>query len=179
VLVTFAQFAKEQGVSGPAISQAAKKRLLRAVRRDVKGRPMLDLEVARDLWGKGNVRQARETRPAADEQTGRKRPVTAAVAAEVMKLADDAIPEIGISLERKEHYRAELAKVEAMQRRAELGSVAEMKHEAFALGKAVREGVLGVIPRLSADLAAMADRFEIEQRLDEELTTALRVLADG
>ena len=54
-----------------------------------------------------------------------------------------------------------------------------MKREAFALAKSVREGLLGIIPRVSADLAALADPFEIEQRLEAEVLTALRALADG
>jgi len=147
---------------------------------------MLDQELARELWSHGNVRQARQAkgdqpRPVVElEQPQQpKRAVAAAVAVEVMKLPDDMIPDIGISLERKEHYRAEVAKVEALQRRESVGSIAEMKREAFTLGKAVREGVLGIIPRLGADLAAMTDRFEVEQRLEDELTTALRALADG
>ena len=96
-----------------------------------------------------------------------------------MRLPDDAIPDLGISIERKEHYRAELAKVEAMRKREEVGSIAEMKREAFTLGKAVREGVLGVVARVSADLAAMTDQLEVERRLEAELTVALRSLADG
>lgn len=103
----------------------------------------------------------------------------AAVAAAVLALPDDSIPGRDISEERKLHYQAELAKVQALQAREEVGSVDAMKREAFALGKAVRDGVLSVVPRVSADLAALADSFEIEQRLEAELLTALRVLADG
>jgi len=72
-----------------------------------------------------------------------------------------------------------LAKVQALQARQEVGSIDAMKREAFALAKAVREGVLGIIPRVSADLAALADPFEIEQLLEAEVLTALRALADG
>lgn len=188
VLVTYGQFAEEVGVSRPAISKAAKGRLAKAIR-EVKGRPMLDQELARRLWGQGNMRQARQiskadAAPVADAPAPvtRRRladPVAAEVAAEVMKLPDDAIPDLGISLERKEHYRAELAKVEALQRREEVGSIAEMKREAFALAKQIREGVLGIIPRVSADLAALSDQFEVERRLEGELLVALRSLADG
>ena len=66
-----------------------------------------------------------------------------------------------------------------MHQREELGSIADMKREAFGLAKAVREAVLGVVPRVSADLAAAGDRFEVERLLESELITALRVLADG
>ena len=96
-----------------------------------------------------------------------------------MALRDDAIPGRDISEERKLHYQAELAKVQALQARQEVGSIEAMKREAFALAKSVRESVLGIIPRVSADLAALADPFEIEQRLETEVLTALRALTDG
>lgn len=186
MLVSFADFAKTQGVSKQAISKAASGRLASAVR-EVDGKRCLDQERALELWTCGNMRQARKPKaaPAAPPslgRPGRPRAVDAdatAVAAEVMRLPDDAIPDLGISIERKEHYRAELAKVEAMRKREEVGSIAEMRREAFTLGKAVREGVLGVVARVSADLAAMTDQLEVERRLEEELTVALRSLADG
>lgn len=82
-------------------------------------------------------------------------------------------------MERKEHYNAELAKVKALQARQEVGSIRDMEREAFALAKSIREGMLSIIPRISADLAALGDTFEIERLLEAEVTTALRVLADG
>jgi hypothetical protein len=189
MLVSFADFAKTQGVSKQAISKASTGRLASAVR-EVDGKRCLDQERALELWTRGNVRQARKPKaapaaPAASPSPGRPGrpravdPDAAAVAAEVMRLPDDAIPDLGISLERKEHYRAELAKVDAMRKREEVGSIAEMRREAFTLGKAVRDGVLGVVARVSADLAAMTDQLEVERRLEEELTVALRSLADG
>lgn len=186
MLVSFADFAKTQGVSKQAISKAASGRLASAVR-EVDGKRCLDQERALELWTCGNMRQARKSKaasagPRMAGRSGRPRAEdadAAAVAAEVMRLPDDAIPDLGISIERKEHYRAELAKVEAMRKREEVGSIAEMKREAFTLGKAVREGVLGVVARVSADLAAMTDQLEVERRLEEELTVALRSLADG
>jgi hypothetical protein len=183
MLVSFADFAKTQRVSKQAISKAASGRLASAVR-EVDGKRCLDLERALELWTCGNMRQARKSKAAPPSLGRPRRPRAedadaAAVAAEVMRLPDDAIPDLGISIERKEHYRAELAKVEAMRKREEVGSIAEMKREAFTLGKAVREGVLGVVARVSADLAAMTDQLEVERRLEAELTVALRSLADG
>lgn len=186
MLVTFGEFAEEVGVSRPAISKASRTRLARAVR-TVKGRPVLDQDLARELWRTGNVKQARAINEAEPDEVTAVRPrrlrgangAAGAIAMEVMKLPDDAIPELGISLERKEHYRAELAKVEALQKREEVGSIAEMKRQAFELAKTVREGVLGIVPRVSADLAALTDQFEVERRLEGELLIALRMLADG
>jgi hypothetical protein len=72
-----------------------------------------------------------------------------------------------------------MAELEFKERDKQLGSIAEMKREAFALAKTVRDGMLGIIPRVSADLAALTDPFEIERRLEEEVLVALRALSDG
>ncbi len=175
-LVTYTEFADRVGVSRPAISKAVKNRLMDAVK-ERRGKPVLDLERALELWNAGNQRQARGR--AAPPATPPPLPSAADLDEAVRQLPDDAIPQLGISLERKEHYRAELAKIQAMQQREELGSIAEMKQEAFGLAKSVREAVLGIVPRVSADLAAAADRFEVERLLEAELVAALRVLADG
>jgi hypothetical protein len=177
VLVSHKEFSLLVGVSRPAISKAAKDGRLRDAVVVDNGRPMLNREQALQLWERGNVRKARSgSEPVA---VVKREEVAAAVAAKVMALPDDEIPGLGISIERKEHYRAEVAKVQAMREREEVGLISEFERTAFAVGKAVREGVLGIVPRVSADLAAIGDVFEIERRLEAELITALRVLADG
>ena len=176
LLVSLTEFGKQVGVSQPAVSKAAKTRLAAAVVAK-NGKPMLDLDRAMELWSAGNQRQARARATAATAPPPL--PSVADVAEAIRQLPDDAIPDLGISIERKEHYRAELAKIQAMHQREELGSIADMKREAFGLAKAVREAVLGIVPRVSADLAAAGDRFEVERLLESELVTALRVLADG
>jgi hypothetical protein len=197
VLIKPAELAAIKGVSRPTVSEAMKSRIKAAIV-EQGGRRMLDRDLALELWDRNTRRnnnakigaagKARDRRPAAPPSPS---PATraaapevlttaaAAVAAEVMKLPDDAIPGLDESMERKEHYRAELAKVQALRERGEVGSIRDMEREAFALGKAVKEGVLAIIPRIGADLAAMGDRFEIEQLLEAELTTALRMLANG
>jgi hypothetical protein len=191
MLVLPSEFALIKGVSKGTVSDAMKSRIAGAIVLE-NGRRMLDRDLALDLWDRNTkpnnnakigaaglernrrpAEQPREPAPAAPATTA------AAVAAAVMALRDDAIPGRDVSEERKIHYQAELAKVQALQARQEVGSIDAMKREAFALAKTVREGVLGIIPRVSADLAALTDPFEIERRLEEEVTTALRSLADG
>lgn len=203
-LVSFAEFARIKGVKPPSVTEAVKSRIAQAVVIR-NGRRMLNRDLALSLWDRSSrstyervrtgkpvasSRQRRADReptveaPPAEvvEDRERRRPAdatAAAVAEAVMKLPDDMIPEIAESLERKEHYRAELAKVQALQARSEVGSIREMEREAFALAKAVREGMLSIIPRISADLAATSDAFEVERLLEAEVSTALRMLADG
>ncbi len=88
-------------------------------------------------------------------------------------------PPLAVSKAIRSAYDAKMAELEFKERDKQLGSIAEMKREAFALAKTVRDGMLGIIPRVSADLAALTDPFEIERRLEEEVLVALRVLSDG
>ena len=190
-LLTPAEFARVKGVTRQTVSTAMQSRLKGAIV-EQGGKRWIDRDRGLELWDRNTQRnnnakisdagKAADKRPAAAPQAPNPDlPTTAAaaVAAAVMALPDDSIPGRDISEERKLHYQAELAKVQALQAREEVGSIDAMKREAFALGKAVRDGVLAVVPRVSADLAALADSFEIEERLEAELLTALRVLADG
>jgi hypothetical protein len=88
-------------------------------------------------------------------------------------------PSLAISKQVKAAYEAKLTELNFKERNGEMGSIRDMEREAFALAKAVREGMLSVIPRISADLAALGDAFEVERLLEAEVATALRVLADG
>jgi hypothetical protein len=88
-------------------------------------------------------------------------------------------PPLAISKQVKAAYEAKLTELDYKERNGEMGSIREMEREAFALAKTVREGMLSIIPRISADLAALGDAFEVEQLLEAEVITALRVLADG
>jgi hypothetical protein len=183
-LVTQAEYAKLRGCSEAAVSTARKKRIKAAeVVRD--GKVLIDSAKADELWAK-NSRPRRggnlpKTSPMPPPETPPpvNLPTDDQLLDLVMRLPEDAIPPIIESEARKEHYLAEKHKIAALQARNEVGSIDAMKREAFALAKAVREGVLGIIPRVSADLAALADPFEIEQRLEAEMLTALRALADG
>jgi len=88
-------------------------------------------------------------------------------------------PPLAVSKQVKAAYEAKLTELDYKERNGEMGSIREMEREAFALAKSVREGMLSIIPRISADLAALGDAFEVEQLLEAEVITALRVLADG
>lgn len=88
-------------------------------------------------------------------------------------------PSLAVSKQVKAAYDAKMAELEYKERNGEMGRIEDMKREAFGLAKQIREGVLGIVPRVSADLAAISDQFEVERRLEGELLVALRSLADG
>ena len=182
-LVTQSEYAKLRGCSEAAVSTARKKRIKAAeVIQD--GKVLIDSGKADDLW----TRNSRPRRggnlpktppPLTAEPPPTSLPTDEQLLALVQGLPEDQVPDLIDSQRRKEHYLAERAKVAALREREEVGPIREMEREAFALAKSVREGMLSIIPRISADLAALGDAFEVEQLLEAEVITALRVLADG
>jgi len=183
-LVTQSEYAKLRGCSEAAVSTARKKRI-KAAEVIQGGKLLIDSEMADDLWAR-NSRPRRGGNLPKDPHPAKVKPpppaslpTDAQLLALVQGLPEDQVPDLIDSQRRKEHYLAERAKVAALREREEVGPIREMEREAFALAKSVREVMLSIIPRISADLAALGDRFEVEQLLEAEVITALRVLADG
>jgi hypothetical protein len=180
-LVTQSEYAKLRGCSDAAVSVARKKRI-KAAEVIQGGKVLIDSERADDLWAR-NSRPRRGGNPPKSPPRAQPPPATLPTDEQLLALVrglpEDQVPDLIDSQRRKEHYLAERAKVAALREREEVGPIREMEREAFALAKSVREGMLSIIPRISADLAALGDAFEVEQLLEAEVITALRVLADG
>ena len=120
----------------------------------------------------------RTTEPIPGKQREKSSP-PAAKPAKGPALPDDAIPDMQISRERHEHYKAEQAKLAVDQQRGELIPLEHVKREAFALAKAVREALLNLPDRVANQLAGENDPAAVHQLLSDELTGALAQLADG
>jgi hypothetical protein len=183
-LVTQSEYAKLRGCSEAAVSTARKKRI-KAAEVIQSGKVLIDSEKADDLWARNSRPRRGGNLPKSPQPAKAEPPPPASLPTDeqllalVQGLPEDQVPDLIDSQRRKEHYLAERAKVAALREREEVGPIREMEREAFALAKSVREGMLSIIPRISADLAALGDAFEVEQLLEAEVITALRVLADG
>lgn len=71
---------------------------------------------------------------------------------------------------RREGALAELAELELAKRRGELVDRARVESAAFAIGRMLRDAVLGLPTQLAPALASVTDSFEVEA----QLRTALR-----
>jgi len=96
----------------------------------------------------------------------------------IEQLPDDAIPDLNESRARKEHYQAELAKLQVSQQRGELVPAEQVKKEAFQMGRVVREALANLADRLSHELAGVSDPAIIHQVLTQEHRAALMELCD-
>ena len=188
-----AEFAAIKGVSKPTVHEAMKARIAAAIV-EVNGRRLLDRDLALELWD-ANTRRNSNTKTGlpADRKTAERKarqaksvpptpaslPTDEQLLALIKGLPEDAIPSILVSEARKEHYLAEKHKVAALQARGELVPSDQVKAEAFACARAVRDALLGLADRLAPMLAATTDARECHRLLTEEHRVALRGLSDG
>lgn len=79
---------------------------------------------------------------------------------------------------RREHYNAELSRMEAEERAGELTNAKEVDDDGYTTAARTRDAMLDIPYHLSATLAAMDDADKIEQLLTNEIEKALRTLSD-
>ena len=95
------------------------------------------------------------------------------------RLPDDSIPDLNESRARREHYQAELAKLQVTQQRGDLVPAEQVKKDAFNVGRAVREALSNLADRLSHQLAGETDPVVIHKLISDEHRAALSELAGG
>ena len=157
------------------MTHATKSRIAAAVV-EKDGKRWLDRDMALELWRKNtlknNVAKVDEPDPVKPRDARELRQ-------QVAGLPDDEIPELNESRARREHYQAELAKLEVDLKRKELVPAVDVQKEAFALGRSVREALANLADRLSYQLAGETDPVRIHAVLTDEHRAALVELSNG
>lgn len=183
MLVTFSEFAAIKGCAKGTVTAATKSRIAAAVV-EKDGKRWLDRDLAMELWDRNTkathnakVRRPDPIEPAPDPVVLPQTPRELRRAIEA--LPDDAIPELNESRARREHYQAELAKLQVAQQRRELVPADEVKKDAFQIGRSIREALANLADRLSHQLAGETDPAVIHQLLSDEHRDALLALADS
>ena len=175
MLVTFSEFAAIKGCTKAAVTHATKSRIAAAVV-EQDGKRWLDRDLALELWRKNtlknNVAKVDQPDPVKPRDARELRQ-------QVAGLPDDEIPELNESRARREHYQAELAKLEVDLKRKELVPAVDVQKEAFALGRSVREALANLADRLSYQLAGETDPARIHAVLTDEHRSALVELSNG
>ena len=175
MLVTFSEFAAIKGCTKAAVTHATKSRIAAAVV-EKDGKRWLDRDVALELWRKNTLK----TNAAKVDEPDPVKPRDAReLRQQVAGLPDDEIPELNESRARREHYQAELAKLEVDLKRKDLVPAVDVQKEAFALGRSVREALANLADRLSHQLAGETDPARIHAVLTDEHRAALVELSNG
>lgn len=178
MLVTFSEFAAIKDCTKAAVTHATKTRIAEAVV-EKDGKRWLDRDLALELWN-------RNTKATHNAKVSKPDPIEAPAPRDarelrqkVAGLPDDEIPELNESRARREHYQAELAKLEVDLKRKELVPAVDVQKEAFALGRSVREALANLADRLSHQLAGETDPARIHAVLTDEHRAALVELSNG
>jgi hypothetical protein len=178
LLVTFSEFAAIKGCAKGTVTAATKNRIAAAVV-EKDGRRWLDRDQALELWN-------RNTKATHNAKVSQADPIEAPpprdareLRARLEALPDDAIPELNESRARREHYQAELSKLQVAQQRRELVPAEEVKKDAFQIGRSVREALSNLADRLSHQLAGETDPAVIHKLLSDEHRDALLALAEA
>ena len=175
MLVTFSEFASIKGCTKAAVTHATKSRIAAAVV-EQDGKRWLDRDLALELWRKNTLKN---NAAKVDEPDAVKPRDARELRQQVAGLPDDEIPELNESRARREHYQAELAKLEVDLKRKELVPAVDVQKEAFALGRSVREALANLADRLSYQLAGETDPARIHAVLTDEHRSALVELSNG
>jgi hypothetical protein len=178
VLVTFSEFAAIKGCAKGTVTAATKTRIADAVV-EKDGKRWLDRDVALQLWNR-NTKATHNAKVSKADPIEPPLPKDAReLRQQVAGLPDDEIPELNESRARREHYQAELAKLEVDLKRKELVPAVDVQKEAFALGRSVREALANLADRLSHQLAGETDPARIHAVLTDEHRAALVELSNG
>lgn len=162
-LMSQAQYAKARGVSPPSVLYAIKSgRLVKSLTKDERGRVRIDPVLADAEWA-ANTQGGRGPAPQ-PYATGAELPIDAA--------------DYNASRAKKESYLAELARLEYEEKEGTLVKAEAVRKEAFAIARQVRDGMLNIPDRISSELAALTDQFEIHKRLTEEIRRTLATALD-
>jgi hypothetical protein len=178
VLVTFSEFAALKGCAKGTVTAATKSRIAAAVV-EKDGKRWLDRDLALELWNR-NTKATHNAKVSVADPVEVELPASPRELREAIdRLPDDAIPELNESRARREHYQAELAKLQVAQQRKELVPADEVKKQAFQIGRSVREALSNLADRLSHQLAGETDPAVIHQLLSDEHRDALLALVEA
>jgi hypothetical protein len=97
----------------------------------------------------------------------------------VAGMPEDAIPNLATSRERRAHYQAELARLQALEQRGDLLPRVEIMAAAVSVARTVRDMFLAMPSRLAPQLVGVADTQTAFALLDKEIRHALTYLADS
>lgn len=175
-LVTKSEYARSRGCSPAAVTGAIKTGRIKAAVVTKNGRELLDFDKANKLWERNTQQQPPPTRVSSEPP---KPPTHRDLQALIQGLPEDQIPDLNDSRARREHYLAEKARLDALRGRDELVPSDQVKAEAFAQARAVRDALLGLADRLAPMLAATTDARECHRLLTEEHRVALRGMVNG
>jgi hypothetical protein len=173
--LSFAAYAKHRGVSPAAVTRAVQSGRIQAEKDPATGRRVIDSDAADAAWASNSDEsKAIGARAAGAGAAG------AAGAAGTPPGDSEATASASYTLSRakRERFNAEFARLKYEQALGSLVLAADVRKQAFAAARVIREALLNLPDRLAAPLAGETDPRRVHQMLKTELTQILQELAD-
>jgi phage terminase Nu1 subunit (DNA packaging protein) len=169
-ILSTTEYAKHRGVSKMTVSRWVREGKVSFIERN--GQRFIDTDIA----DKQVQTQSKDRMPI--EEDG---PTVKAPPQEGEERKDEALPAASSLTKNravKEHFNARLAKLAYEQRSGKLVDKEDVEKEAFVIARRVRDALLSIPDRVSAELAAEQNQFKIHARLTEEIRKSLISLKD-
>jgi excisionase family DNA binding protein len=176
------EYAQHRGVSKMTVSKWIRHGKISAIR--VGREYEIDPAVA-DQQLTENINQAQQRKPKTEEST---KPISSdePLVADAKPKKGQAIgesmkggPSFAEAQRAREVYRAERERLRLLQEKGELVVASDVKKEVTTLMRTVRDNMMSIPDRVASQLAALTDIHEVHHLLDDEIRTALRMLANG
>ena len=163
MFITMAELAKLKNVSRMAVSKKVKSGKLDGAIVNHNGKRLVNKEEAFRLWDL-------QAPPSRDKNIKKE------LKEEIDAKSIDEIPNYAESKAKREHFLAELARLDVEQKKKDLIPVTEIKKSSFEMGRAIREKLTNLADRLASQIAGETDPQIIHKLLTEEHRTALEEL---
>ena len=163
MLITMAELATLKNVSRTAVSKKVKSGKLDGAIVNHNGKRKVHKEEAFRLWDL-------QAPPSRDKNIKKE------LKEEIDAKSIDEIPNYAESKAKREHFLAELARLDVEQKKKDLIPVTEIKKSSFEMGRAIREKLTNLADRLASQIAGETDPQIIHKLLTEEHRTALEEL---
>ena len=166
VLVTFSEFALIKGVTKGTVTNAVQTDRIGAAVVLKEGKKYLDRDLALELWDK-NTRRTHNAKISENPE-----PI------KLVKSEDDEqIASLNDSRAKREHYLAELARLQVEEQKGKLVSAEEVKQKAFGMGRVIRDALMTLADRICHEIAAESDPITVREILEREHRNVLQELS--
>lgn len=178
-LVSMSEYARMRGISEGSVRHAAKNGKLNLSITRAKSATgkkqivIIDSLVADKEWPRGDQEIAVQLLKTSDEVPPSKSSQESGQRSEKVDRADQLSQSYSQSRAVRETYNARLAKLSYEERSGTLVNAQEVQNEAFKIGRVIRDSLLSIPDRVSAELAAETNQFKLHARLTEEIRKAL------
>lgn len=166
--ISFADFAKMVGVSRSSITQAVQSGRLTAHEDEEGRRFLIDSDAMQDWVNNSSAEQKKNAVDIPDEK--------------IEKISDSqsasAFPKLNDSRAIREAFKARIEKIKYEEMLGKLVDIEKAQNEYFEIARKVRDSLMAIPDRISAQVAAETNQFKVHKIIMDELRIALRNLKE-